>query len=50
VNDNDELYNAVNYVIQRFVTFLINVNNSHDGVINNVINYLRKHINDSDQE
>jgi len=50
VNDNDELYNAANYIIQRFVTFLINVNNSYNNVINNVINYLRKINNDSDQE
>ena len=50
VNNNDELYNAANYVIQRFLTFLINVNNIHDGVINNVINYLRKHVNDGDVE
>jgi hypothetical protein len=46
VNSIDELYNVANYVIQRFVTFLINVNNIHNGVINNVINYLRKHSND----
>ena len=44
VHNNDELFNAANYVIQRFLMFLINVNDSHDGVINNVINYLRKHI------
>lgn len=50
VNDNDELYNAANYVIQRFVTFLININNSDNNVINNVINYLRKHVNDGDGE
>jgi len=50
VHNNDELYNAVNYIIQRFVTFLINVNNIHDGVINNVINYLKRHINDGDGE
>jgi len=50
VNDNDELYNAANYIIQRFVTFLIGVNNIHDGVINNVINYLKRHINDGDGE
>jgi len=42
VNNNDELYNATNYVIQRFVMFLIDVNNYHDGIINNVINYLRR--------
>jgi len=42
VHNNDELYNATNYVIQRFVMFLINVDNYHDGVINNVINYLRR--------
>jgi len=48
VYNNDELYNAVNYVIQRFVTFLTDVNNSHNNVVNNVINYLRKHINDGD--
>jgi len=42
VHNNDELYNAANYVIQRFLTFLINVNNIHDGVINNVINYCYK--------
>jgi len=47
VHNNDELFNAANYVIQRFLTFLINVDNSHDGVINNVINYLRKHINNN---
>jgi len=45
VHNNDELYNAVNYVIQRFVMFLIDVNNIHDGVINNVINYLKRHVN-----
>jgi hypothetical protein len=45
VHNNDELYNAANYVIQRFVTFLININNIHDGVINNVINYLKRHVN-----
>ena len=51
VNNNDELYNITNYVIQRFVTFLINVNNSHDGVINNVINYLKRYVNnDGDVE
>ena len=50
VNNNDELYNAANYVIQRFVTFLINVNSIRDGVINNVINYLKRHINDGDGE
>jgi len=50
VNDNDELFNAANYVIQRFLMFLINVNDSHDGVINNVINYLRKHIDNGDRE
>jgi thymidylate synthase len=50
VNSNDELYNAVNYVIQRFVKFLIDVNNSHNGVINNVINYLKRHINDGGGE
>ena len=43
VHNNDELYNAVNYVIQRFVMFLIDVNNIHDGVINNVINYLKRY-------
>ena len=48
VNSNDELYNVANYVIQRFVTFLIDVNNIHGGVINNVINYLKRHINDGD--
>jgi len=42
VNNNDELYNATNYVIQRMLTFLINVDNYHDGIINNVINYLRR--------
>jgi len=47
VNDNDELFNAANYVIQRFLTFLINVNDSHDGVINNVINYLKRRVNDN---
>ena len=51
VNNSDELYNAANYVIQRFLTFLIGVNNIHDGVINNVINYLKRHINnDGDGE
>ena len=50
VNDNDELFNAANYVIQRFLTFLINVNDSHDGVINNVINYLRKHVDNGGRE
>jgi len=51
VHNDDELFNAANYVIQRFLMFLINVNDSHDGVINNVINYLRKHIdNDDDGE
>ena len=47
VNNNDELYNAANYVIQRFLTFLINVNNIHDGVINNVINYLKRYVNNA---
>ena len=47
VNDNDELYNAANYIIQRFLTFLINVNDSHDGAINNVINYLKRRVNDN---
>jgi hypothetical protein len=51
VHNNDELYNAANYIIQRFLTFLIDVNNAHNNVINNVINYLRKHINnDGDGE
>ena len=50
VHNNDELFNAANYVIQRFLMFLINVNDSHDGVINNVINYLRKHINNGGRE
>jgi hypothetical protein len=50
VNNNDKLYYAANYVIQRFVMFLIDVNNIYDGVINNVINYLKRHINDGDQE
>jgi len=50
VHNNDELYNAANYVIQRFVTFLIDINNSYNGVINNVINYLKRHINDGDKE
>ena len=50
VHNNDELYNAANYVIQRFLTFLINVNSMHDGVINNVINYLRKINNDGGGE
>jgi hypothetical protein len=50
VNDNDELYNAANYIIQRFLTFLINVNNSYNNVINNVINYLRKINNDGGGE
>ncbi len=50
VNNNDELYNIANYVIQRFVTFLIDVNNIHGGVINNVINYLKRHINDGGGE
>jgi hypothetical protein len=50
VNNNDELYNVANYVIQRFVTFLIGVNNIHGGVINNVINYLKRYVNDGDGE
>jgi hypothetical protein len=50
VHNNDELYNTANYVIQRFVTFLIDVNSIHNGVINNVINYLRKYVNDGDGE
>jgi len=50
VNNNDELYNVANYVIQRFLTFLIDVNNSYNGVINNVINYLKRHINDGGGE
>ncbi len=51
VHNNDELYNAANYIIQRFVTFLIDINNSDNNVINNVINYLRRHINnDGDGE
>jgi len=43
VNNNDELYDATNYVIQRMLTFLINVDNYHGGVINNVINYLQRY-------
>ena len=50
VNNNDELYNATNYVIQRFLTFLIDVNSIHNGVINNVINYLKRYVNDGDGE
>ena len=50
VNDNDKLYYAANYIIQRFLSFLININNIHDNVINNVINYLKRHINDGDGE
>lgn len=49
IHNNDELYNAANYVIQRFVTFLINIDNVDNNVINNVINYLKSHI-DGDQE
>jgi len=49
VNSNDELYNIANYVIQRFVAFLIGVNNIHGGVINNVINYLKRYV-DGDEE
>ena len=43
VHNNDELYNATNYVIHRFIAFLMDVNNYHDGVINNVINYLQRY-------
>ena len=50
VNNNDELYNIANYVIQRFVAFLIGVNNIHDDVINNVINYLKRYVDDGDGE
>jgi len=50
VNDNDKLYYAANYVIQRFVMFLLDINNIYDDVINNVINYLKRHVNDGDQE
>jgi len=50
VNDNDKLYYAANYVIQRFLSFLININNIHDNVINNVINYLKRYVNDGDEE
>ena len=50
VDNNDELYNVANYVIQRFVTFLIDINNIHNGVINNVINYLKRYVNDGDVE
>jgi hypothetical protein len=50
VNDNDKLYYAANYVIQRFLSFLININNIHDNVINNFINYLKRYINDGDEE
>jgi hypothetical protein len=48
VNSIDELYNVANYVIQRFVTFLIDVNNIHNDVIHNVINYLKRYVNDGD--
>jgi len=50
VHNNDELYNVANYIIQRFVTFLIGVNSIHGGVINNVINYLKRYVNDGDGE
>jgi hypothetical protein len=51
VHNNDELYNAANYIIQRFLAFLIDVNSIHDGVINNVINYLKRYVNnDGDGE
>ena len=50
VNDNDKLYYAANYVVQRFLSFLINVNNIHDNVIDNVINYLKRYNNDGDGE
>jgi len=50
VNSNDELYNIANYVIQRFLTFLIDVNNSYNGVINNVINYLKRYVDDGGGE
>jgi len=50
VNNNDELYNTANYIIQRFLTFLIDINNAHSNVINNVINYLKRHINNGDEE
>jgi hypothetical protein len=50
VNDNDKLYYAANYVIQRFLSFIINVNNIHDNVIDNVINYLKRYDNNGDGE